>query len=135
MTFTIILKIQVIQALKPQHFNSQVLFRQQMLNVIGQDGELVHNFWISDEAIFHLSGYVNKQNFRYWRGNNPRTHKNPLHSEQVTVWCAMSFQGVVDPVFFKSGNGNMVAVNSERYADMLVNFAQPDLDEFVNEET
>lgn len=87
--------------------------------------------------IFHLSGYDNKQNFRYWRGNNRRTlHKNPLHSEQVTVWCAMSFQGVVYPVFFfKSENGNMVAVNSERYADMLVNFALPDLDEFVNEET
>lgn len=102
MTFTIILKIQVVQALKPQHFNSQVLFRQQMLNVIGQDGELVHNFWISDEAIFHLSGYVNKQNFRYWSGNNPHTlHKNPLHSEQVTVWYAMSVQGVVDPVFQK----------------------------------
>lgn len=60
MTFTIILKIQVVQALKPQNFNSRVLFRQQMLNVIGQDGELVHNnCWISDEAIFHLSGYVN----------------------------------------------------------------------------
>lgn len=29
----------------------------------------------------------------------------------------------------------MVAVNSERYADMFVNFALPDLDEFVNEET
>lgn len=107
-----------------------------MLNFIGQDGELVHNFWLSDEAIFHLRGYVNKQNFRFWSGNNPRTlHKNPLHSEQVTVWCAMSFQVVVDPVFFKSENGNMVVVNSERYTDMLVNFALPDLDEFVNEET
>jgi hypothetical protein len=26
----------------------------------------------SDEAHFHLSGCINKQNFRHWAENNPR---------------------------------------------------------------
>jgi hypothetical protein len=35
----------------------------------------------SDEAHFHLSGCVNKQNFRYWAENNPQQlHERPLHS-------------------------------------------------------
>ncbi|GBM61701.1 hypothetical protein AVEN_57131-1 [Araneus ventricosus] len=31
-----------------------------------------------DEAHFHLSGCVNKQNFRYWAPNNPRQTMNDL---------------------------------------------------------
>lgn len=91
---------------------------------------------MSDEAHFRLSGYVNKQNFWYWSGNNPYDlYKKPLHSGKVTVWCKMSSQGVVGPYFFISENGNTVTVNFERYADMLVNFALPALDEYVNDLT
>jgi hypothetical protein len=32
---------------------------------------------------FHLSGTVNKQNFRYWAAENPRElHALPLHSQK-----------------------------------------------------
>jgi len=34
-----------------------------MLDLIGEDKALVNNIWMSDEAHFHLSGFVNKQNF------------------------------------------------------------------------
>ena len=41
----------------------------------------------SDEAHFHLSGMVNKPNFRYWSENNPRElHLRPFHSSKVTAW-------------------------------------------------
>ena len=44
---------------------------------------IVENFL---EAHFHLSSFVNKQNFRYWSQSNPRElHERPLHSERVTV--------------------------------------------------
>lgn len=47
--------------------------------------------WFSDEAHFHVDGYINKQNVRFWASQNPRlTVVNQLHSERVTVWCALS---------------------------------------------
>ena len=45
----------------------------------------------SDEAHFHLSGTVNKQNFCYWSHNNPHEiQEHPLHSPYVTVLCTIS---------------------------------------------
>jgi hypothetical protein len=39
-----------------------------------------------DDAHFHLSGSVNKQNFRYWANEDPQLlHQRPLHSAHVTV--------------------------------------------------
>ena len=55
----------------------------------------------SDEAHFHLWGFVNKQNFRYWAEENPRQHhERPLHSKWVTVWCAVADFGIIGPYFF-----------------------------------
>ncbi|GJQ83479.1 hypothetical protein Trydic_g19271 [Trypoxylus dichotomus] len=52
--------------------------------------------WLSDEAHFHISGYVNKQNMRYWSGIYPReVHERPLHSDRVTVWAAISRVGII----------------------------------------
>ena len=90
-------------------------------------------FFSSDEAHFHLSGSVNKQNFRYWAANNPKIiHERPLHSPKVTVWCAVSQFGVVGPYFFEEEEVT-VTVNSTRYVSMLRNFLQPKLDEIVEE--
>ena len=91
-------------------------------------------FWCSDEVDFHLSGTVNKQNFRYWAENNPRDlHQRPLHSPWVTVWCAVSRLGVVGPYFSKEG-GETVTVTSYRYCEMLENFLRPRLEEFDDSE-
>ncbi|GBL82575.1 hypothetical protein AVEN_263665-1 [Araneus ventricosus] len=85
-----------------------------------------------DEARFHLSGCVNKQNFHYWALNNPRQiHERPLHSERVTVWCAVADSGVIGPYPFEE-NGKAVTVTSARYVDMLRNFLQPKLYEHGN---
>ena len=79
----------------------------------------------SDEAHFHLSGMVNKQNFRYWSQNNPRElHQRPLHSPKVTVWCAMASFGVWGPYFFEE-EGATVTVTSDRYCEMLERFLRP----------
>ncbi|KAL4130614.1 hypothetical protein QTP88_008035 [Uroleucon formosanum] len=48
--------------------------------------------WSSDEAHFHISGTVKKQNFRYWAAENPlKIHQRPLHSPKITV-CYCDFQ-------------------------------------------
>ncbi|GFW49008.1 DUF4817 domain-containing protein [Trichonephila clavipes] len=44
----------------------------------------------SDEAQFWLNGYVNKQNCRILSEANPQVYvETPLHSEKLTVWCAL----------------------------------------------
>jgi hypothetical protein len=68
----------------------------------------------SNEAHFHLSGYVNKQNFRHWAEENLRLlHKSPLHSQKATVWCGLSSFGVLGPHFFEN-NRHAVMVTAER---------------------
>ena len=108
-----------------------------MLDLIGEDEDLVSNIWMNDEAHFHVSGFVNKQNFRYWSQANPRElHEKPLHSQKVTVLCAMSASGIIGPYFFQNEAGNAVTVNTDRYVEMLQNFFTPQLARFpVNENT
>jgi hypothetical protein len=55
----------------------------------------------SDEAWFHLQGYINTQNDHYWSTQNPHiTHEVPLDPVKVGVWCAASARRIVGPVFF-----------------------------------
>ena len=75
---------------------------------------------MTDEAYFHLSGFVNKQNYRYWPPENPQEiHQHPLHSESLTVWCGIASFGVLGPYFFEDDEGEAVTVTSERYVAML----------------
>jgi hypothetical protein len=56
------------------------------LQLINQNQELVNNLLMSDDAHFHLPGFVNKQNFCYWSATNPiELHERPLHSSKVRV--------------------------------------------------
>ncbi|XKL60012.1 hypothetical protein PGB90_001028 [Kerria lacca] len=63
-----------------------------------------------DEAWFHLSGYINSQNYRVWSNENPHVFKETsLHSIKVGVWCAISQR----QVFFEK------TVNSEVYTETI----------------
>uniref|UniRef100_A0A8D2J2S7 Transposase n=1 Tax=Varanus komodoensis TaxID=61221 RepID=A0A8D2J2S7_VARKO len=87
----------------------------------------------SGEVHFHISGAVNKQNFRCWAKHNPRElHEGPLHSPCLTVWCAVAHFGVIGPYFFEEG-GATVTVTSERYIEMLETFLRPKLDDVDTE--
>jgi hypothetical protein len=47
--------------------------------------------WLSDKAWFHLSGYVNSKNTRLWGSEKPHAlFEEPLHSQKVGVFCALS---------------------------------------------
>ncbi|GFV48006.1 DUF4817 domain-containing protein [Trichonephila clavipes] len=51
---------------------------------------------VSDEAHFWLNGYVNKQNCRIWSEANPQVYvETPLHTEKLTVWCALWAGGIL----------------------------------------
>jgi hypothetical protein len=77
-------------------------------------------FFMSDEAWFHVSGYVNAQNSSIWDTENPHVlHQRPLHDIKVGVWRAVTARRVIGPIFFED------TVNSDRYvSDILEPFFQ-----------
>lgn len=122
-------KLSVVQELSPEDWVKRTDACNAILTSVQPDTIL----WSSDEAHFHLSGSVNKHNFRYWATENPRElHQRPLHSPKVTVWCAVSSIGIIGPYFFESG-GSTVTVNSVRYCEMLENFLLPKMEEYGEE--
>lgn len=122
-------KIMVVQELKPADFENRKNCCQEMLNRIPEES----TFFSSDEAHFHVSGSVNKQNFRYWAEVNPRQlHQRPLHSPKVTVWCAVSKLGIIGPYFFEEDE-KTVTVTSQRYLSMLKDFFEPKLNKLREE--
>jgi len=58
----------------------------------------------TDEAHFHLDGYVNKQNYRIHGTEKPAIRTKPLHPEKVTVWAGMNSKGILRPQFIEGRN-------------------------------
>jgi len=82
---------------------------------------------MSDEAHFHLDGYVNKQNCRFWAAQNPRElQQRPLHAAKVSVLCGISKVEIVGLYFFEE-QGATLTVTSECYVEMLRNILRPEL--------
>lgn len=95
------------------------------------------SFWKSDEVHFHLSGFVNKQIFRYWSDTNSRLlYETVHHSQKFREWRASLANGSIGSLFFENEVQNLVIVNSVRYAAMIRNFLTPRIAYFsVNEDT
>lgn len=121
-------KLQVVQQLLERDLQARQTFCTQLLEMIDTEPDFLNNFMMSDEAHFHLSGYVNKQNCRYWAPTNPnQIHERPLHSEKVTVWCGVSSQGILGPYFFDNDAGQPVTVTSHRYVFMLQHYVMREM--------
>jgi hypothetical protein len=117
----------VVQVLRERDWLSRQASCEAILENVPADPDVLS----SDEAYFHLSGCINKQNFRYWAADNPRQlHERPLHSERVTVWCGIMEFGMIWPYFFEKER--TVTVTSHRYVEMLCNFLEPRLNELGN---
>jgi hypothetical protein len=84
-------KTTLIHALQPCDPASRVHFCNWFLqSVIEGEIDLQLTFF-SDEAWFHLQGYINMQKNRCWGSQNPHiTHKVLFHQVKVCVWCAVS---------------------------------------------
>ena len=81
---------------------SRLQFCNKFLGLVKNNSDIVNTLLMSDEAHFHVSGYMNKQKYRYWAPNNGRElHHCPLHSAKATVWCAVYCYGITGPYFFE----------------------------------
>ncbi|XP_044758934.1 uncharacterized protein LOC123316778 [Coccinella septempunctata] len=113
-------KVQLVQQLKPIDHPSRLRFANWAENCLAEDNEFYQKIIFSDEAHFHLGGYVNKQNCRIWGTENPHVViEKPMHPQRVTVWCGLWSVGIIGPFFFENEAEIAVTVNAERYRAML----------------
>lgn len=75
-------KMVIAQELSQRDWQNRLQAYETLIQNLPQDACVL----FSDEAHFHISGSVNKQNMRYWSAENPNViYERPLHSDKVTV--------------------------------------------------
>lgn len=112
-------KMQAHQALLPADHPRRLAYCHWFVNNLMND-DLLDLTFFSDEAWFHLSGYINSQNMRMWSNDNPHVFtESPLHAQKIGVWMAVSRRRIIGPIFFD------FTVNAERYRhNFLAEFVQ-----------
>ena len=87
------------------------------------EDDVLEKTFFSDEARFHLSGYVSSQNSRVWSSENPHKFvEKPLHSIKVGIWCAMS-RRLIGQIFFTK------TITAERYCNEILHSFVDELSE------
>ena len=120
-------RIQLLQTLQPQDPVQRVNFATRLLAIAYQDDSFLKNIWWTDECNVLLSGHVNKQNMRFLGWHKPEEcMQRPLHSEKITVWCAISGHGIIGPYFIEDRHGNNATVTASVYREQVI-------DRFVGE--
>ena len=88
-----------------------------LFNFVEINPDILKVTWFTNEAWFHVSGYVNSQNTRVWASENPRVFLElSLHPEKVWVWCAIYGQRIIGPIFFEE------TVNTIVYKNIFMDF-------------
>ena len=89
-------RVTVVHELKEPDKGKRVAYCNWLLSAI-VNGFFDHMlFFMTEEARFHLSGYVNSQNTRYWSQDNSHiVHEEPRHPEEIGVWCAVSGMRII----------------------------------------
>src|SRR6185437_7296931 len=94
-------RIQNRQSLTDRDKEARMAFAQRFKQQHENDPLFIRRVHFSDESHFGLDGRVNSHNAIFWGSEKPDiVHHVPLHSQRVTVWCAVSFNGIVGPYFF-----------------------------------
>jgi hypothetical protein len=105
-----------VSQLHERDYQSRLNYCMWFQNFISEQGdEILDLTFFTDEAWFHLSGYVNSQNNRLWSSENPHElYQVPLHDQKVGVWCAISRMRIIGPIFFNA------TINAERYRTLIL---------------
>ena len=113
-------KVQILPEQTDANKEERSEFCQTISERIGNNPGYLGLMLFNDEAHFHLSGHVNKQNMRFWASQQPHKHTHQLLSqEKLTLWCAIGKGGIFGPYFFEDNDGNFVTVNIEQYIKMM----------------
>jgi hypothetical protein len=104
-------KLTSVHELKERDKMKRVEYCRWFTEVITANAEdiLVATFF-TNEAWFRLSGYVKRQNRRLWSATNPHEIKDtPLNDRKFGVWCAISRNRIIGPIFSMTlSDGNVI---------------------------
>lgn len=108
------------QELKEADFDLRSDFCEAM-EIRLRDPDFLKKVCFSDEATFHLSGYVNTHNCRYWATENPRVFReeHTQYPEKRNVWAGILGNEIIGP-FFIDGN-----LTGPKYMELLINYIVP----------
>ena len=122
-------KIQLVQKLLSRDHNQRLKYSSVILNLAREIDNFSEKMIMSDEAHFHLSGYVNKQNSRFWGSKSPQIIHETLHPQKITVWCAIHAKNAIRPYFFEDENGQTTIVTGDNYRQIIRDFLMPQMEE------
>lgn len=113
-------KISLVHELRPLDFVARVEYCRYFLEHLN-DNAILDKTFFTDEAWFHLNGYINSQNYRTWASENPHIlREHCIHPIKTGVWVAISRARIIGPIFFNE------TINADRYRRQI-------LDTFLNQ--
>ncbi|KAI6658743.1 hypothetical protein LOD99_15066 [Oopsacas minuta] len=121
-------KIQILQKQSTLQKENRLTFAKLVAGKVDKKEIDIGNIDWSDEAHFHFSRHVNKQNMRIWGGEKPDPlDSKPLTQIKVTVWCVVDSKRIIGSYFYENNAGSRVTMNGVRYLDMLKSYYIPTL--------
>lgn len=113
-------KSQMLQRLSEQSIAKRMAFASEMCQLIDEKKIDINKIIFTDEAHFWLDGYVNNQNYRFWGSEKPVvTNTTPLHPKKLTVWCGLTANHILGPVFIEE------TIDSKQYNYLLKQYIIP----------
>jgi hypothetical protein len=110
-------RMQVFHELIPGDNAKRVNYCRWFKNLIRGNIGVLDQVFFTDKAWFHLSAYVNSQNYRTWKTENPHNYtESPFHPQKIGVWCAISRCQIIGPLFFET------SINAGAYQELIQQF-------------
>lgn len=118
-----------VQELYLEDCDNRMEFSENMLQWAEEDASLWNNVLWSDEAVFHVGGFINRHNCHFWSNDKPGYTIEKMQSRpKVTVWCGFTKDKFIGPYLLRQ------TMNGDRYLEMLRNYVWPVVSEWEGAE-
>lgn len=113
--------IRLTQELNEADYALRLDFCEEMEKITRDDPNFLKIVCFTDESTFHLNGYVNRHNCRYWCQQNPNEYRqaHTQYPQKLNVWAGIFGREIIGPFFI---NGEL---NGPKYVLLLHNQIVP----------